>query len=138
MEREMSIPEIRELWGKYGRFYDSIKGHDYASNTWVEGEGVLTDGRLYDMFVLKRQDGEFLRISVRPESFERVKVENSEDIRKTASLWKRMGYTFTYEELEFIMQSGARSPEELRKMLKTKKWAGRDEMLKKLDGERAD
>ncbi len=132
MEREMSIPEIRELWAKYGRFYESIKAHDYASNTWVKGDGVLKDGRLYDMFVLKRQDGEFLRITVRPESFERVRVENSEDIRKTASLWKRLGYNFTYEELEFIMESGADSPEELKRMLKTRNWKGRDAMLEKL------
>ncbi len=138
MEREMSIPEIRELWAKYGRFYDSIKAHDYASNTWIEGERVLKDGRLYDMFVLKRQDGEFLRVTIRPESFERVKVENSEDIRKTASLWKRLGYSFTYEELEFIMECGARSPEELRKMLKGRDWKGRDAMLEKLKKAKAE
>jgi len=138
MEREMSIPEIRDLWAKYGRFYDSIKAHDYASNTWIEGDGVLKDERLYDMFVMKRQDGEFLRITVRPESFERVKVENSEDIRKTASLWKRLGYSFTYEELEFIMECGARSPEELRKMLKGRNWKGRDSMLEKLEKAGAD
>ncbi|GEM_PF-6973141 len=138
MEREMSIPEIRELWARYGRFYHSIKAHDYASNTWVEGEGTLRDGRLYDMFVLKRQDGEFLRITVRPESFERVKVENSEDIRRTAALWKRLGYLFTYEELEFIMESGARSPRQLREMLEESDWRGREAMLEKLNRARAD